>query len=126
MIVHEKIKILMLDEARVALLAPPVKHINFFDKDDVPLANIPYTDIQKIGSQYWFQQNGNILSSSVLAPGGVVAKFKIDGQDGITLIQNAIQGTVGNMTSNADIKFNNTTWITGSPVQLNRLYFFIK
>jgi hypothetical protein len=128
MVLNASLKRLMLNQVKTVLLTPPVKLIQFFDKDDISLANIPYTDIvEKSGLQYWFQQNSSdILSSSILAPGGVVAKFKIDGQDGMTLIPDAITGTVGNYASNADIKFNNTTWVTYSLVKLNSLYFFIR
>ena len=125
--IDTQIKTIMLDLVKTVLLTPSIKVIQFFDKDDINLSNIPFTNIVKRSSaQYWFQQNNlDILLSSVLIS-GVVTKFKIDGQDGMTLIPNAITGTVGDYGSVADIKFNNTTWVVGSSVKLTRLYFFIR
>jgi len=125
--IDTQIKTIMLDRVKTVLLTPSIKVIQFFDKDDINLSNIPFTNIVKRSSaQYWFQQNNlDILLSSVLIS-GVVTKFKIDGQDGMTLIPNAITGTVGDYGSVADIKFNNTTWVVGSSVKLTRLYFFIR
>lgn len=124
--VNSLLQRLMLDQVSIVLLASPNKLIKFFDKDDNLLANIPYVAID---SAYYFHQSSdpsNFILSAAASLSGVAAKFSIDGKDGMTLIPNAIQGTVGNYTSNADIKFNNTTWVAYSLVKLNRLYFFIR
>lgn len=117
----------MLDEVERVLLAAPLQLIKFADKDDILLANIPFNNIfTKDTDQYWFRIGASIVLSAAVIASGVVTKFKIDGQDEMTLIPDAITGTVGNIGSGADIKFNNTTWVIGSSVKLNSLYFFIR
>lgn len=102
------------------------KKLRFLDAGDNPLAFIHFETISlKVGGEsgssvYEFKFNsGNTLFGSVTNP-GTVAKFEILGWDGAA-VSTVFSGTVGNLSSQTDIKFNVLEWTADQNMTINGL-----
>ena len=67
--------------------------------------------------------------TGVVIQNGVADNFSIDGINdlhGTYLVPGMIKGSVGNLSSKSDIRFNNVNWVIDSVVTLQTLVFYIR
>jgi len=130
MLVVETIRNKMLEQLTSALVhSSAAKVIKFLDNDNEVLGQVPFTSISKVSisdsaSLYAFK-SGASSTLSFVSKAGVVSRFAIDGYlDG--LIPEAISGTVGGISSTADVKINKTTWDDGLIVTITNFTLVLK
>jgi len=120
----------MLDLLAGYLLEGTADHkIHFVNSDDEDLCTIDFDDITyNLGPaeavQYIFKINGSSsLKGNVSDPGDAIS-FWIEGKDSGTK-RRMVWGSVGNLTTNSDIKFNSVSWISGTFLTINNLALVI-
>jgi hypothetical protein len=111
----------------------PSKTIKFYSFDgptllcEVPFDDLEiYTDGDRVGYKFKYADGTKVLRGSVLAS-GTVAYFDIDGvvpaEDLIPaeLVTDMIHGTVGGLSTTADIRFNSLSWTGDVNISLSNL-----
>jgi hypothetical protein len=111
------------DVARPAIMAGD-KKIKFYEGNDL-LCEVQFSDLviktEGVGDSavYVFTgSDGLDLLIGAVSAGGTVSRFKIQAEVGSVLDNDAISGSVGAITSGADIKFNNVSWQPGMTITL--------
>jgi len=102
------------------------KKIIFQDASDITLAEMQFKELEAFGidAQYKFKalDDSYSLKASVTTSGRV-AKFFIKGEKvggGVPLIV-TMNGSVGGLNSNSDIRFNRRDWSESGVITLNNL-----
>lgn len=118
----------MMGIAKTAIEDPGANQkIVFKDAGDVILCEVPFKELFQLpaDAKYEFRalDDTNVLKSVVIAS-GTVTDFTIEGYNGISVVD-ALQGTVGNLRSQADIKFNKVVWSIGSTITLTSIRSYI-
>jgi len=104
------------------------KTITFRNESGDPLAIMEFQDLIDTGdAQYMFRaiDDTNILKAIVTADGRVV-DFIISGYDGSGVDTSALSGSVGKLTSTADIRFNKLDWSEGASITITDLRIYVK
>ena len=132
MLVVETIRNKMLEQLTSALVhSSAAKVIKFLDNDNEVLGQVPFTSISKVSisdsaSLYAFK-SGASSTLSFVSKAGVVSRFAIDGYlDVGGHISEAISGTMGGISSTADVKINKTTWDDGLIVTITNFTLVLK
>lgn len=126
----------LLASVKDSLEAVPVEDraIYFLDIDDNTLCTIffnsvsnPSTSGDKVTYLFKSLDGAPTIRGTVEVP-GAVKKFRILGMltGGLTPNGNFITGTVGGLSSSADLKFNNTTWSVGMNITISNLYLVMR
>ena len=121
-----QLRIDMLDVIKSSLLdvSVPVKQVIFYDALDNVLCNLPFVDIIATGLGDKFQFISSDVNPDILrAPAilsGTVDSFSIDG-DINAVVKVALSGSVGSLSSSADIRFNRIDWNNGAIITLSKL-----
>jgi hypothetical protein len=94
------------------------KFISFMNSSNVTLLDLPFNDMETvsgIGDKAAFKfkalDDTHVLRGAAIVA-GVVVKFKVFGTGGLSDV--VLDGTVGSLTSTADLKFSRTTWNIGT------------
>lgn len=118
----------------VDYIEPDEPKIYFYDSSGlVLLCEIPFLGLEQIASEagiakYLFKSNDGSVLRNIVSQTGVVRKFQIHGKVEIgDSVDNAfIEGTVGSLTSSADLRFNKTSWQSGMNITITDLQITMK
>ena len=105
--------------------------IEFFDLDGDNLCNLAFKEIEKVESSsnatYRFVSiDDSYTLKGVSIDSGTVSSFKIRGYDSDESgNEYIVVGTVGSLASNADLKFNITTWQVGTYITIENFDFIL-
>jgi hypothetical protein len=120
----------MMDVLKDSLLASGVdRRISFYDNSGELLGDVVFTDIEdrSIGDgviMYTFVYYGNTVLSFTPQKFGTVSSFKIMGVDpDDSAVKNVVIGTVGPLSSSADIRMNRVNWVPGNIITFNKFSF---
>jgi len=106
------------------------KLIVFKDDSGITLAEMPFDELESIGSdaQYRFKAlDGSYSLKASVITSGRVAEFSIDGENPAIPGQvTALSGTVGGYGSNSDIRFNRRDWSESGVITLNNLTLILR
>ena len=126
---HVQLRNSMMEIIKISLEDPGANQLIVFkDDSDVVLCEVPFKELAALASDAKYEfialDDTNVLKSVVIAA-GTVSKFSIEGDLGFA-VEDAITGTVGTLSSQADLKFNKVIWSLGSTVTLSAVRMYIK
>jgi hypothetical protein len=106
----------------------PSKTIKFYSNTPgTPLCVVEFSDLeldvvgQKVSYKFKSSDGSTTLRASVLAQ-GIVSYFVIDGiLPNLTAVEQMLIGTVGGLSSTADIRFNSLDWSIDSNLTMTDL-----
>jgi len=109
-------------------LVVPTKTIKFYSNTPGdPLCTVTFNDLEiysdgdRVGYKFKSSDGTFVLRGSV-ANTGTVAYFNIDGVlDDETPVVDMLHGTVGGLSTTADIRFNSLSWTEGINISLSNL-----
>ena len=127
-----KLKVQIMETIKAAVDSSSDKVIIFRGSDNTILAELKYTTFNPVsttnpaGKYQFYSSNPDTkqLRGKVIT-GGVVTSFEIPGVVDVVVVPKLIYGKVGGISSNADMKFSSTTWVTGKIIKINSLTFSI-
>ena len=125
--IETSIKVAILDVIKSSLEALPEieRIITFKDAVGTTLSQVPFKELilSNSGDFYLFS-SGGINSTTLrgdIVSTGAVATFEIEGEDTSSVKTVILSGTVGSLTSQADLKVNRVNWVSGRVVVWNNL-----
>ena len=114
------------------ILTPAIaKKIIFKDIGDITLCEVPFSTMSlesgvTTSATYRMRASdgsGNLVAAAT--QGGTVTTFEIAGYRGGVTNSELVKGTIGNISSGADIKINKTLWQAGTLVTLTNFQLVI-
>jgi hypothetical protein len=109
-------------------------HIYFYG-NEIPeyLCAVPFIDVIPYSidggiAKYRFMSNDGAILRNIVERNGVVKSFKIHGkvESGDSVDESFIEGSVGGLTSSADMRFNRISWSAGMNITISDLYMVMK
>jgi hypothetical protein len=106
----------------------PTKTIKFYSSSHgSPLCTVTfddleiYTDGDRVGYKFK-SSDGTMVLRGVVENTGTVSNFEIDGVlSSEAVVTNMLYGTVGGLSTSADIRFNSLNWTEGVNISLSNL-----
>jgi len=137
LIVSMRSKILEgLADALVTNVPELERAIYFYDESgEVELCKVyfysvetPSTSGGKATYRFYAKDGSTVIRGTVGDNEGTVKSFKISGcvPPSTSPVDDFITGTVGGLTSSADMKFNKTLWQTGMNITISNLYLVMR
>lgn len=103
--------------------------IHFRDAADNVLCSVQFKELASLSVDAKYEFIGlddtNVLRA-VVDDAGTVTNFTITGKVNAVDLGIAHSGTVGTLSSQADIKFNKTIWTIGNTITLNQIRMYIR
>ena len=110
---------------------PLVGKVEFVDSGGVPLCELEFDDMEIVsnGTDNSIMRlksiDGSYILKSTVHTAGTVSEFKIWGSNPHVIPQYILIGTVGTLTSSAELRFNIVNWVIGTFVSIENFDIII-